>query len=330
MKINLVVLSLLLLLPLSAQSAQTRIVNGDKATTGQFPWQVAIYYEEPGYIPSRGCGGSIIHENWILSAAHCFYNLGDIKPLVYAGKTYVPEYATGNHETSLIGVTVFSHPNYNDNTLDNDIALLKLDRPINFNRCTSCEAIPIMTEAKESLMDPGTNSIVSGFGTTTIDAKLQSDDLLYTNLTISSCETVDQYALTNSEIAAGKSVITSNMFCAMSTSSKSCEGDSGGPLIVADSDGVGYLLAGIVSFGDGCDPASGVAEVYTRVSQYEDWIREVTKKECCTPEPDSSTNNSSRSQFLNTSSGSSGGSMGLGLIILAGLLALRRKLALEH
>lgn len=180
-------------------------------------------------------------------------------------------------------------------------------------------------------MDPGTNSIVSGFGTTTIDARLQSDDLLYTNLTISSCDTIDRYVLTDSEIAAGKSVITSNMFCAISTSSKSCSGDSGGPLIVADSDGVGYLLAGIVSFGeDGCDPASGVAEVYTRVSQYEDWIREVTSKECCTPEPDSSTGNSSGSQFLNSSSDSSGGSMGLGLIILAGLLALRRKLALEH
>src|SRR5262245_4398086 len=56
-----------------------KVVGGTEAAAGAWPWQVAIYFKLSNGSFKAGCGGSIIHENWVLSAAHCFFRRSGLK-----------------------------------------------------------------------------------------------------------------------------------------------------------------------------------------------------------------------------------------------------------
>ncbi len=248
-----------------------RIINGQKATSGQFPWQVALLTDPNDAFNSQNCGGSIIHEKWILTAAHC-YDPQVADTYVAAGSLNLnnlnPSYTVKVKKWIL-------HPNYDAEAIDNDIALLELEAALDLTGCgDACATIGIVTKDNEATVAAvSTAAFVSGWGNTSTDGEVFDPDLLWVQLSIMDCLAPPSQHLTTD--------ITDNMFCAaVPTFDKdSCQGDSGGPLAVPN--GNGYLLAGVVSWGTGC-AAEGYPGVFAKVANYTQWIQDNTNGDCCT------------------------------------------------
>lgn len=230
----------------------TKIVGGEAATAGSWPWQVSIQSSAFG---GHFCGGSLINKDWVLSAAHCFQgSLGTIR--IYLGRQR--QSGSNPNEVLRTAKTVINHPDYSDPTHNNDMALIQLSSSVTFTDYIR----PVCLAAAGSQFAAGTDSWVTGWGT------LQSGGLspnILQEVMIPLVRSSD----CNDAYGGG---ITSNMICAglLNEGGKdSCQGDSGGPLVTRN--GSLWIQSGVVSFGIGCaDPK--YPGVYARVSQYQDWI----------------------------------------------------------
>ncbi|XP_060758398.1 serine protease 33-like [Neoarius graeffei] len=229
-----------------------KIVGGGNAAPGAWPWQVSIQFRG-----SHFCGGSLINNMWVLSAAHCFesYVLKDLTVNLGLENLRGPN---PEQQQRNIG-RIINHPSYISVTDGNDITLLQLTNPVTFNNYV----MPVCLAATRSDVRPATNVWVTGWGDIRPNVPLPPPQTL---------QEVLVPTVSNSDCAEVYSVITNNMICAgLAEGGKdSCQGDSGGPMVVKSN---GYWVqVGIVSFGTGC-ALPNVPGVYTRVSQYEAWIR---------------------------------------------------------
>nr|XP_054774347.1 trypsin-2-like [Lytechinus pictus] len=239
------------------QPVNSFIVGGDAATPGAWPWQVGI---QKNYLIGGGgyhmCGGTLINDQWIVSAAHCFYRWKRLSDYTMT---------LGSHDRDAIDETqvnaqlggIFVHENYDTRNLDNDIALLKLESPVTFTDYIS-EACVAQTDYEAETM-----CVVTGWGDqeTAID-QTELQEVYVPIIDNAVCNRASWY---NGEV-------TDNMICAgYSTGGKdSCQGDSGGPFMCRNSAGA-WELTGVVSWGYGCaDPLN--PGVYARVTRYNDWI----------------------------------------------------------
>lgn len=263
---NLVILLLLLLISQIAQPAeiQPRIIGGQPADNGEWPATVALLEPvagQPGFF-RQFCGGSLVANKWVLTAAHCVDNIKTNPSQVFAltGATNLVTQGT------LITVTnIIVHPDYQVlSANDSDIALLELaqDAP------APAQLISLFTGSP----GVGTLSTVVGWGVTDTNATPPSSsssiDLLEVQVPI-----VDQTICKNIYASATPSAqVTSNMICAGDLANggeDSCQGDSGGPLM-AQQGGV-FQQVGVVSFGTGCAQPE-FPGVYTRVDNFRNWI----------------------------------------------------------
>ncbi len=296
----------------SAQDMSPRIINGEFASPGDFPWQVALIHDLNDPYQTQFCGGTIIDEGWVLTAAHCAPE--DRSPVyVAAGITnlnQVPGAGVSSRANWIV------HENYDPSTLNNDIALLKLETPFDLDNCSTCEAVALVNSSNESVLMPeGTPAYVSGWGNTSTAPATEDNpgdypvDLMWTTLFVTSC--------TSGGALYSESQITSNMFCAgvSDYSTDSCQGDSGGPLVVRNNEGTGFVLAGVVSWGNAC-AQEGFPGVYTRVSQYSDWISSNMENSVILPGPSTGGDDSGESSTDNDDS--SGGSIDFLLLALLG------------
>ncbi|KAG1946479.1 trypsin domain-containing protein [Pimephales promelas] len=223
-------------------STGDKIIGGYECSPHSQPWQV--YLTDEIY----SCGGSLINQRWIVSAAHCNF----IRQLVvYLGKHNLA--VTENTEQLIDAEKVIRHPDYNSQTYNNDIMLIKLRKPVLFNNYV----IPIGLATKCS--SAGEQCLVSGWGKTG-------------EHTASALQCLNLPVLSNEQCrgAYGPARITRNMFCAgfMEGGKDSCLGDSGGPLVCEGK------LKGIVSWGRGC-AQPGFPGVYTELCRYTDWIKSI-------------------------------------------------------
>uniref|UniRef100_A0A4W6DEG9 Peptidase S1 domain-containing protein n=1 Tax=Lates calcarifer TaxID=8187 RepID=A0A4W6DEG9_LATCA len=242
-------LCLLLKLSLSESiiisSGDKRIVGGEDAAPGAWPWQASLNRNGRLF-----CGGSLINNQWVLTAAHCFPR----KKQPQLTLTCIKDKKFPSRLTQII-----KHPLYFNTGFDYDIALLKLSSPVQFNNYTR----PVCLAAADSIYKEGTTCWITGWGHIMSGIPLPSNQML---------QQVSVPVVSNSQCNKVYSVITDNMLCAAvpEGGKDSCQGDSGGPMVAKDD--TRWIQGGVVSFGKGCAEA-GFPGVYARVSQFEHWIR---------------------------------------------------------
>ncbi|XP_053371251.1 serine protease 27-like [Clarias gariepinus] len=231
----------------------TRIVGGQDASPGSWPWQVSI--QRGG---SHFCGGSLINKNWVLSAAHCFQRIGAASITLFLGIKNLQ--GTNPNMQPRSAIKIIIHPDFNSTAINNDVALVQLSSSVTFNPYV----LPVCLATANSSFPDGTNAWVTGWGRIDTNVNLPAPQTL---------QEVKVPIVNNSACAiAYRRDITNNMICAgvAAGGEGACYGDSGGPLVVKINQT--WFQAGIVSFGTtGCS-VRGFPTVFTRVSQYQVWI----------------------------------------------------------
>ncbi|CAG9763026.1 unnamed protein product [Ceutorhynchus assimilis] len=234
-----------------------KIVGGEPTDILNFPYQVSLQYYY-----RHICGGSIISQRWIVSAAHCTQIswLSNTAPLagftVRVGSSFVQS------EGRVLAVSnIVEHPVYGNSAAsayDYDISLIMVSSPISYS--PSIQPIPLPPINQKPI--PGASCLITGWG-----------DLLEGGSSPARLHVVDVPWISNESCTEyyGAPVITYNMMCAGSPEGgrDACQGDSGGPLAV---DGV---LMGVVSWGAGCARPNRPG-VYAYLPAVRQWINETT------------------------------------------------------
>jgi secreted trypsin-like serine protease len=239
-------------LPLDAR----KVVGGIEAQPWEFPWQTSLRRRATN---SHFCGGFIINNKWVMSAAHCASGETPAIMTVVIGdhtRNDLSNTVRQTHDVDLIRM----HPQYNPRTLQNDIALTRTVLTLIFNENIQpiCAPDPVDQYVHRK-------SVASGWGTLFSGGPCCPQTLQYVSMNI----TTNAYC---NNIYPGNQVYA-DMICASDNTGHrerdTCQGDSGGPLKVKEANG-NFRVVGIVSWGIGC--ASGYPGVYARVSFFHQWI----------------------------------------------------------
>ncbi|KAI4791114.1 hypothetical protein KUCAC02_034208 [Chaenocephalus aceratus] len=229
-------------------SGYARIVNGEEAVPHSWPWQVSLQ-QSSGF---HFCGGSLINENWVVTAAHCNVRTYHVVIVGEHNK------GSGSNEDiqKLKPAQVFTHPLWNPRTINNDISLIKLASPARLGPNVS----PVCLAESSDNFSAGTTCVTSGWGLTRYTAANTPNLLQQASLPLLSSEQCKQHWGSN---------ISGVMICAGGAGATSCMGDSGGPL-VCENAGV-WTLVGIVSWGSSrC--STSIPAVYARVTELRSWV----------------------------------------------------------
>ncbi|XP_042869613.1 venom serine protease 34-like [Penaeus japonicus] len=230
---------------------RTRIVGGTETEVNEYPWMTGLISN--GYFI---CGGAIIADEWVLTAAHCAVIM-DTRDGVFIGDHDYSIATEANAQLKELS-QVIVHPQYNPNTLDNDIALLKLASKIEWPADNTIAPV-CLPSAGESYSNM--DAIVTGWGAQSESGRYLPQLYEVTVPTLTNVECNTRY----------NGGISDNMICAgvPDGGKDSCQGDSGGPMIT-DENGQ-YVEIGIVSWGIGC-ARPRYPGVYARVNNFLPWI----------------------------------------------------------
>ncbi|XP_021338916.1 serine protease 42-like [Mizuhopecten yessoensis] len=230
------------------------IIGGTNAGDSAWPWQVSVKY-----MHRFMCGGTLLNENTVLTAAHCIIkrraNLFRVNVADYNRRASELE----RTELSVKVKKVYIHPDYNKITLINDVAILKLKKPVAFG--TYIQPIELATSA----MDVSSYTCyITGWGLRHIGESMTANTIL---------QQAAVSVISNDECQKGLSdQVTDDMICTDDPTKDTCHGDSGGPL-QCEIEAGRWVQVGITSWGNK-DCLNGPS-VYSRVSYNRAWIIEL-------------------------------------------------------
>ncbi|MCL4826883.1 MAG: serine protease [Caldilinea sp.] len=240
------------------------ILGGREAQPGAYPWQVALVSRfQPNAFQGQFCGGSLIAEDWVLTAAHC----------TEGKEVSMIDVLVGAHRLSDSGMRIASaqivpHPDYDPTELNNDLALIRLSTPVTYTPISLYAAISGTSELdflRATVIGWGAKSS-SGWSYEYPDALREVSLPLVDNARCG--RNVYFTTITDAMLCAGYETLTMG----------ACYGDSGGPLMVQQPD-ASWRQIGIVSWGPSGCTADGMYDVFTRVSHFTTWI------EACMADP---------------------------------------------
>lgn len=237
-------------------------MGGYEASSGAWPWQIAVLDRKKRLI----CGGTLIGNEFVLTAAHCVIS----NMRIVAGEYNLIE--KEGHEQERRVIKAIKHPGYNKNNVDNDIAILKLDSPLELTQRVWPACLPDQSEE----LQPQQMATILGWGAIKYkrlrDGKpeVERGDTLYQ----AKVPVVDFEECKNSY---GDDLESHRVVCAGYKEGRidSCAGDSGGPLLVEKNDR--WHVYGVTSFGDECGK-EGKYGIYSKTSAYVDWIKKTVAK----------------------------------------------------
>ncbi|KAK4871859.1 hypothetical protein RN001_015983 [Aquatica leii] len=235
---------------------QERIVGGHNADLGEWPWIAGLFNGGRQF-----CGGSLIDNIHILSAAHCVAHMSswDVARLtVRLGDHNIKTDSEVKHIEKKVK-RVVRHRGFDSRTLYNDVAILTLDSPVVFSH----QVRPICLPRSTGETHEGKTGTVIGWGSIR-ESGPQPSVLQEVSIPIwSNTDCRRKYG------PAAPGGIVEHMLCAGQANRDSCSGDSGGPLMVNDGK---WTQVGIVSWGIGCGKGQ-YPGVYTRVQTFLPWIQ---------------------------------------------------------
>eukprot|EP00079_Xenopus_tropicalis_P015824 XP_004913946.1 PREDICTED: transmembrane protease serine 6 isoform X1 [Xenopus tropicalis] len=241
------------------QAVGIRLVGGTQAQEGEWPWQASLQV--------RGehiCGGTLVADQWILTAAHCFTPESYASPevwTVYLGKVRLSR--STQKELAFKVIRLVIHPFYDEDSHDYDVALVLLDHLVPL---TSPHVQPICLPSSTHHFPTGSSCWVTGWGSVKengptsdvlqkVDIQLVAQDI---------CTELYRYQISPRMLCAGY----------RDGSKDACQGDSGSPLVCKTASGR-WFQAGLVSWGAGC----GIPRyfgVYSRITRLVQWIESIT------------------------------------------------------
>ncbi|XP_065762136.1 mast cell protease 1A-like [Muntiacus reevesi] len=223
-----------------------KIIAGQEAKPHSRPYMAYLQFKTSGGL--HICGGFLVREDFVLTAAHCLGR--SIKVKLGAHNIKKKE-----RTQQVIRVRrAIPHPGYNDKTKVNDIMLLQLERKAKVTASVSTIGLPSGSDT----VKPGMLCSVAGWGLLSVNGPT-TDKLQEVELEVQrdeECKAHYKHYNTGTQICVGNPRMRKNAM----------EGDSGGPLVCNG------VAQGIVSYGADTPP-----DVYTRISGFLQWIKETMK-----------------------------------------------------
>lgn len=233
-----------------------RIVGGEPVINNDlYPWMAAIIQRDYDPVDGQFCGGSLIHQSWVVTAAHCLYGEDPGNLDLILGLLRLDEKPKERiHAEKLI-----IHPRYDPDTYDFDIAMIRLATA---SEQKTIEMIP--SGDPDGIVTPGVMAIIIGWGALA-EGGLGSRKLMQVEVPVISNADANQIyegGVTENMIAAGF----------REGGKDACQGDSGGPFVVRDAN-LNLVLAATTSWGIGC-ARKRYPGLYANLAVLGDWVRQ--------------------------------------------------------